>query len=410
MSNYLAVATATEALRGFLARSVRSVQPDLPQVDVSASKPPADPPDEPTVVIFLYQVTPNAALRNRDEPTRTPDGTLLNRPRAALDLHYLISFYGDEARLEPQRLLGAVVNSLNAYPVLQRADIEEALQRQYLEGSDLAAAPQQVRFTPIQMDVDDMNKLWSMLHQTPYALSVSYQASAVVLEGTETPAATRPVRSRTITTVPAAPPVVERVLSRPFGGGPATEDPLTRDRELVLEGTGLGGDRVTVRVGETDARVVDAGPGRLAVKLATDLLAGRYPVRVLRDVPIDGDDEQAPPEVRAGTESNTVRAARHPRLSARASGEAVTLTFDMPVGDYQRVTLLLDEGAPRGDREPNSYRFTAPFPLTGRGEQANVRVPAPGVEPGKYLVRAEVDGVHSVPNKQGNWPTVRVRD
>ena len=53
----------------------------------------------PRVNIFLYQVTPSAAWRNEDLPTRNSDGGRVSRPRIGLDLHYLITFYGAEARV-----------------------------------------------------------------------------------------------------------------------------------------------------------------------------------------------------------------------------------------------------------------------------------------------------------------------
>ncbi|KWX10977.1 hypothetical protein TR74_00440, partial [Carbonactinospora thermoautotrophica] len=194
MSNHLAVAAATEALRLFLARAV---QPDFPfAVEVAARKPPTEPPTDPTITVFLYQVTPNAALRNQDAPTRAADGTPLTRPAAALDLHYLISCYGEESQLVPQRLLGSVVRSLHEEPVLSRRDIEDAQRQAYLLGADLAASPQRVRFTPTPMDVDELSKLWSTLFQTPYALSVVYQGTAVLLEGRQAPAAGKPVLRR----------------------------------------------------------------------------------------------------------------------------------------------------------------------------------------------------------------------
>ena len=55
------------------------------------------------VNLFLYQVTPNGTFRNIDAPTRRSDGTLLQPTRSAYDLHYLLTFYGSEANLEPQR-------------------------------------------------------------------------------------------------------------------------------------------------------------------------------------------------------------------------------------------------------------------------------------------------------------------
>lgn len=218
MSNSLAVATVTEALRQLIARSLA---PDIPfAVDVAARKPPTDPPLDPTITVFLYQVTPNAALRNHDAPTRAADGTLLTRPTAALDLHYLISFYGEESELIPQRLLGCVVRALHESPMLPRELIETAAQLPYLHGSDLAASPQRVRFTPTALDIDDTSKLWGMLYQnqTPYALSLVYQGIAVLVEGRGTPVTVKPVQTRTVRAVPSA--------ARAGHGGP----PPTTDR------------------------------------------------------------------------------------------------------------------------------------------------------------------------------------
>ncbi|WP_225847549.1 DUF4255 domain-containing protein [Streptomyces sp. HPF1205] len=209
MSNTLAVATVTEGLRQLIAQSLA---PDIPfAVDVAARKPPTDPPADPTITIFLYQVTPNASLRNADAPTRAADGTVLTRPAAALDLHFLISFYGDEAELIPQRLLGCVVRTLHENPVLPRTLIEAAAEQPYLHGSDLADSPQRVRFTPTALDIDDTSKLWGMLYQnqTPYALSLVYQGIAVLIEGRGKPVTGKPVRTRTVRAVPSVPPVTQ---------------------------------------------------------------------------------------------------------------------------------------------------------------------------------------------------------
>src|SRR5262249_61679827 len=90
---------------------------------VSVTRPGAggNAPPPPSVNLFLYQVSPNAAWRNDDLPTRRPDGRLVHRPQAALDLHYLLSFYGDDKVFEPQRLLGRVTRTLPAHPTLPRA-------------------------------------------------------------------------------------------------------------------------------------------------------------------------------------------------------------------------------------------------------------------------------------------------
>ncbi|MGH9937593.1 MAG: DUF4255 domain-containing protein, partial [Blastocatellia bacterium] len=126
MSNYLAVASVTASLAQYLQGVV--------QVDVSGSTVSTTRPDEtgngtqnPRVNIYLYQVAPNAAWRNSDLPTRDENGQVVQRPRAAIDLHYLLTFYGNETHLEPQRLLGSVVRAIHASSVLTRGLIRQTI-------------------------------------------------------------------------------------------------------------------------------------------------------------------------------------------------------------------------------------------------------------------------------------------
>src|SRR5947209_6803644 len=113
MSNYLAVATVTATLSRALTAAVGT---DVPGATVTTLRPDDSTNGAPEtgVNVYLYQVTPNAAWRNTDLPTRRENGQLIERPRVALDLQYLLSFYGSEVQLEPQRLLGSVVRTLHA--------------------------------------------------------------------------------------------------------------------------------------------------------------------------------------------------------------------------------------------------------------------------------------------------------
>ena len=63
----------------------------------------------------------------------------MKRPTAALNLHYLVAFYGDENTLETQRMLAAVARELHTQPGLTRATILNAAASQAeLNDSDLA--------------------------------------------------------------------------------------------------------------------------------------------------------------------------------------------------------------------------------------------------------------------------------
>jgi hypothetical protein len=205
MSNALAIAHVTQALALLIENNVG---PEFGEaVKVEPRKPPADPQlEQPTVSVFLYQVTPNTSQRNNDLPTRAADGTLVKRPAAALDLHYLISAYGDERELVGQRLIGSVVRTLHEIPILPKDVVEQAGERPYLAGSDLVEAAQRVRFTPTVMDVDETSKLWGMLYQTPYALSVVYQAALVFIDGRQSPVPGRPVERPEVRVLPFGAP------------------------------------------------------------------------------------------------------------------------------------------------------------------------------------------------------------
>ena len=204
MSNALAIAHVTQALALLIEANL---QPEIDMaVKVEPRKPSADPPADPTITVFLYQVTPNTSQRNNDLPTRGSDGTLLKRPAAALDLHFLISAYGEESELVGQRLIGSVVRTLHEIPVLPKDIIELAGEKPYLAGSDLAEAAQRVRFSPTVMDIDETSKLWGKLHQTPYTLSVVYQAALVFIEGREVPVAAKPVERSAVRVLPFGAP------------------------------------------------------------------------------------------------------------------------------------------------------------------------------------------------------------
>ncbi|WP_327351823.1 DUF4255 domain-containing protein [Streptomyces sp. NBC_01304] len=225
MSNALALAHVTQALALLIEDNL---QPEIDiAVNVEPRKPPADPPTDPTITVFLYQVTPNTSQRNNDLPTRASDGTLLKRPAAALDLHFVISAYGDETTLVGQRLIGSVVRTLHEIPILPKDMIELAGEKPYLAGSDLADAVQKVRFTPTVMDIDETSKLWGMLHQTPYSLSVVYQAALVFIEGREVPVPAKPVERHTV-----------KVL--PFGAPGAPERPVVGADADAGAGAGAG--------------------------------------------------------------------------------------------------------------------------------------------------------------------------
>ena len=208
MSNFLAPATVTAALKIALENALAADTAGLPH-DVTVGRPDEiqGQGNAAGVNLYLYQVTPNVAWRNADLPTRNARGALVQRPRLALDLHYLLTFFGDEARMEDQRLMGHVVSALHEQPVLTDAMIEAARAdadfSDFLETSDLASEVEQVKFSPLTFNLEELSKLWSIFFQTPYHLSMAYVASVVFIERQPTPVRALPVQIRTVAVVPS---------------------------------------------------------------------------------------------------------------------------------------------------------------------------------------------------------------
>jgi hypothetical protein len=207
MSNFLAIATVTATVSQIVQAAVQS---DVPGATVKTLRPDglADLTQEKGVNVYLYRVGPNAAWRNTDLPTRRADGTPAQRPQSALDLHYLLSFFGDETQLEPQRLLGSAMTALHTQPTLTRERIQQTVDNQvfsYLADSDLADQIELVRFTPIPLSLEELSRLWSVFYQIPYTLSVAYHASVVLIEAAVTPQPAPPVQTPQVTVAPVVP-------------------------------------------------------------------------------------------------------------------------------------------------------------------------------------------------------------
>jgi hypothetical protein len=412
MSNAMAVAAATATLVSVLDEALADQGPGgVANVKATTLRPDmllSANGEARGVNVFLFQVTPNAAWRTQDLPTRRSDGTLVTRARQALDLHYLLTFCGDETDLEPQRLLGVTVGTLASQPVLSRDVVRLAIERAraadpstYLQFSDLADDIDVVRFTMSAMNLEELSKLWSTFFQATYRLSVPYVATVVLVENDDSPQTALPVRSRNLDAASFRAPTIGRVVA---DSGPG--DPITTGTTIRVEGERLSSTVTRLRVTSATGIVeIDPGPDavterRITAVLPADVLAGVHGVQVLHPFLV-GD----PPTERAPVESNAAPMIVSPTVSGvvtTAPGTGlnevvVTVPLTPGVSARQPVVLLLNERGAPDDRPPRAYSFVLP-PRT----DAALPDPAPpvvvttrGVEPGDYLVRVQVDGAAS---------------
>lgn len=426
MSNSLAVATVTAALRSILNEALVGV-PDgaVNNARVTTLRPDmlatADG-DGRGINVFLYQVSGNASWGNAALPARRSDGTVIARPEQAIDLHYLLTFSGDEAALEPQRMLGAAVTALVTRPVLSRALLGELVARAvvadsgtWLQFSDLAEQVDLVRFTPLSLNLEELSKLWSTFIQSPYRLSVTYQACVVLLDGDVTPQPALPVLTRGIDAAALNVPVVTRVVADADPAGPIGPGTVLR-----IEGRQLRGTAVTrVRLDDVEVPVPENALSgtRITVALPAGTRAGVRSLQVVHPRVIG-----TPPVERGGAESEAAAVVVRPVVNGTPSVvltgtvPVVTVPVNPAVGRTQRVLLSLNEHHPPPGRIGQAFTFVAappapPAPGQPVPESAtSVTVRAPGVPAGTYLVRVQVDGAQSVlaVGPDGRFDTPRV--
>jgi hypothetical protein len=418
MSNFLAIATVTATLQQMIQEALDAEALIVPPTGTSGAVsnasvtvgPPQAGPAEGNgnqesahVNLFLYSVNPNAAGRNRDLPTRDSNGTLVQRPRGAFDLYYLLSFKGDEGKLEPQRLLGITLRTLHSRPVLAREMISRIVAAardagnplhstvDFLADSDLASETELVKFSPIPLSHDELSKLWSIFTNAPYTLSIAYQASVVFIEAKDTPVSGLPVRVRGVYAVPFAAPTIDEVMAE-AGRGSA----VTVGSRVVVRGSQLAASTARVRIGGAEVAPNAMTETHLTFIVPPEAEAGVQPVQVLHPVEVG-----EPPELRPGAESNVAGVVVHPTIvgsptiTGTGANKRLVVQVSPGVTARQRSALLLSglaggtEGAYTIPALPRDYPGVSADPALlsfAIGDVAN----------GTYLIRVQVDGAPSM--------------
>ena len=395
MSDHRAIAAVTATLKAIIQEAASAA---VSQSEVRLGAPTAALADgtTPTVNLFLFRTTPNAAMRNAHFPTRRADGSARARAQTAIDLHYILTFYGSPAKFEPERLLGAVGLALEERPVMTPAMIESALAAAaalenlpLLEQSDLADALSRVRIAPATVTLEEFTKIWSIFFQVPYRISTAYVCSHVVVESDERFATALPVARADV----LAGPISGFALSwaGPDAGGPG---PVVAGGTLHLAGKGLGRAGTTLALDEAGTPFETLSDSAIRVTLAPGLKVGIHLVQAVAPSPA------ATPQLRR--RSNTIPFALHPAISLPAGAVThdnaeprtgtIKVDFSPPVEADQDVTLTLDARTVGGtlgvvlDPDPPGA-----FPA------AQLVFPFADLPKDRYLVRGHVDGFATLP-------------
>ncbi len=406
MSNHLAIATVTATLRDLVFAAVSA---DVPGANVTMVKPDGVGSGVPAtgVNIFLYQVTPSAAARNEDLPTRSENGTLVRRPRVGLDLHYLLTFYGAEAQLIPQRLLGSTARVLHARSVLTRAQVNSSVSaRAFLAGSNLASDLELVKLTQLPLTLEELSKLWSVFFQTQYTLSVAYQGTVVMIESNDSFASPLPVRLRNLYVETFRQPDVDEVVA-----AMGDAEPIVALSQVRVRGRRLQGETTELTIGGEPVVPMTVSDSEILATLPAPLRAGPAGLQV-RHQRLMGTPEQP----HRGVESDVTAFVLAPRITktgpldditvgavttetingVTVHSADVTVKVSPEIGMEQRVMLVLNELTAT---DPDAYTFQA-RPLAA--DSTTVVFPVRRARPGTYLVRVQIDGAESRPELVGN--------
>jgi Pvc16 N-terminal domain len=401
MSNTLAVAAVTSTLRYLLEQALGGPQPGpVGSARVTTLHPAKladrDDPELPKGInVFLYQVSPNPTWSLADLPTRRDDGSLVTRPQAALDLHYLISCTGDDSELDAQRLLGRAALALATNPVLARDLVSTAMAHyaddvatMFLAQADLADQVELVKLAPATLSLEDLSRLWSVLG-TPYLLSLTYTATVVLIQADIAVQAALPVRERALIVSPVAAPVIAGVSTDPAGGA------VVSGTTLLVQGSALAGPgaAAAVQIGPAElAPAEGATPALLRVLVDDNVPAGVHALSVVHRSAAGAGG--APSRVVA--RSAAVPVLVRPWLGVvNVSTGRATLTVSPPLFAGQRATLTLSGLGDPPDRGPVVFALD-PVP-PGSAPSGEVVVDVGGVASGDWLARIEVDGAQSLP-------------
>lgn len=342
---------------------------------------------DPFVNLYLFRTTRNGFVSNDDLPTRGPTGRPQNSPVMKLDLDYMITFFGDDTRLDPQRLLGLVVGGLNAEPYIPRDAIRAArASTPWLGSADPEPPSQQICVTPLNMPPDAMARLWSEFVNVPYQLTQLYTATPIALEYSLPVAPVLPVRRIGLYAQPSRSIIILDLanaanddLPLVAGGQMAVRLPNPKQSGLSVLLNGFPASGVTPGFdsqgyGALLVDLSDAQPG--------PLMAGPLSVQVVRrDRGTSELVAQSPVH-----EAEIVPAlAGAPVVDAEA--KQIEVTMALPLLPEAPAAMLL---FPRGGAAAPSQRIAC-LPRTAPGSK--LAAPIAGIAAGTYLLSVEIDGV-----------------
>ncbi|MBU7587418.1 MAG: DUF4255 domain-containing protein [Nostoc sp. TH1S01] len=398
MSNYLAIATVTATLQRTLQASV--------QVDVDGARVTTLRPDrlnnatpEAGVNIYLYDILLNSAWRSADLRQRYSDEKYTKRQQTGLDLYYLLTCYGNDVELEPQRLMGSVVRTFNSKSILTQEMIQETVSDatlSFLADSNLAEQVEAIAISPVDLNIEEISKIWTVFFQTPYALSLAYKASVVLIDSGELPKKPLPVRNIQRHVTPYQPAIahikVAEELSKIWQTQNAASPLILASSTLLIQGNKLNADITQVNIGNVTVNPQTVSDQQITLDLSTipiaSLRAGVQSLQVIH--PQQRVNSNVVPILLRPTILDITVSNVHGRGDELRSAD-ITVVVNLTIDKTQKVTLVLTELSltqfTSYSSDQTKYR---------RNNSNSITFAIHDCLPGNYLVRLIVDGAESL--------------
>lgn len=175
MANFEVIAAVSQTLKAVL---TRAIEKGVAGVKVGFLIPD-EPPSDPTLTLFLFEVGEDPSARNRPRVVnpRLPNLTI-QKPPVALLLRYLMTAWGRDAETQ-QKILGLTIQALYDKAIISGPDLEINDVNSVLEGTDEA-----LKVTLSPLSLEERTRVWHAV-QKPYRLSVAYEVRVVNLDSTE---------------------------------------------------------------------------------------------------------------------------------------------------------------------------------------------------------------------------------
>lgn len=371
---------------------------------------------------FMFRVSTNSGWSNIGYPSRNGRGDITGNPPLALDLHYLLTAFGED-ELHAEILLGYGMQLLHENPVLGRELIQHSLSPATVDDPDgrlptsllqlsisgLADQIEQIKITPDPINTEELSKLWSAF-QTRYRPCAAYKVTVILIESSKSVIAPLPVTNRNVYVFPFRNPTIHKIASQ------RTEsDPISKNRSilvnnfLILKGNQLKSPGVFVKIGDLEIILdeTDIRDNQLRFQLLDTygLKAGIHGIQVIQPLRVG-----IPPDEREfkGASSNLQAFVLSPEIlnsavttGVIANGNLISAEIELEVRPHvhpgQRVILLLNQIDPDSGTDPVSYSFPLSSSLfEGTDDPIDtLHFEANRIRPGSYLLRIQVDGAAS---------------